>query len=120
MLFVRPSYFLKLTSQSFSLTTPQSQTQGGTRYIPHLTRFWASLAPLELLAAVENELQVQGARVKRVANEPGGGLRCRISALDHRHMPVKGGVIIEPFSTVDGSVGSFCIMERDMVINYCY
>jgi hypothetical protein len=69
--FVHPT-FLKLTSQPFPITTPQSQTQGGTRYIPHLTRFWASLAPLELLVAIGNALQVQGVCVERVADEPGG------------------------------------------------
>lgn len=87
-----------------------SQTQGGTRYTPHLTRFWASIAPLELLAAIENALQGQGVRVKRAAN---GELRCRIGALDNRRVPFKGWVVAEPFSTADGSVGSFCIMQRD-------
>jgi len=90
-----------------------SQTQGGTRYTPHLTRFWASISPLELLAAIENALQVQGVRVKRAADGPNGELRCRIGALDHRRVPFKGWVIAEPFSTADGSVRSFCIMQRD-------
>lgn len=120
MLFVRPSHFLRHTSQSFTLTTLQSQTQGGTRYTPHLTRFWASLAPLELLAAIERALQTQGVGAKRATDGPNGELRCRIGALDHRRVPFKGWVIAEPFSMADGSVGSFCIMQRDEVINYCY
>ena len=63
---------------------------------------------------------MQGIRAKRAANGPDGELRCRIGALDHRHVPYKGWVIVEPFSTVDGSVQSFCIMQRDEVINSCY
>lgn len=90
-----------------------SQTQGGTRYTPHLTRFWASIAPLELLATIESALQMQGVRTKRAADGPDGELRWRIGALDHRRVPFKGWVIAEPFSMADGSVGSFCIMQRD-------
>lgn len=75
---------------------------------------------MELLTAIENALQVQGIRAKRTADEPNGELRCRIGAFDHRRVPYKGWVIIEPFSTVDGSVRSFCIMQRDEVIAYCY
>ena len=40
--------------------------------------------------------------------------------MDRRHVPLKGWVIAEPFSMADGSVGSFCIMQRDEVINYSY
>jgi len=90
-----------------------SQTQGGTRYTPHLTRFWASVAPLELLATIENALRVQDVRTKRAVDGPDGQLRCRIGALDHRRVPFKGWVIVEPFSTPDRSAQSFCIMQRD-------
>jgi len=80
-----------------------------------LTRFWASIAPLELLVVIENALQVQGIRAKRAIDGPNGELRCRIGALDHRRVPFKGWVIVEPFSTADGGVRSFCIMQRDEV-----
>ncbi|KAH9991959.1 CAMK/CAMKL/CHK1 protein kinase [Russula compacta] len=87
-----------------------SQTQGGTRYTPHLTRFWASMAPLELLVAIENALKLQDVRAVRADN---GELRCRIGASDHRRVPFRGWVIVEPFATADGSVRSFCVMQRD-------
>ncbi|KAH9994618.1 CAMK/CAMKL/CHK1 protein kinase [Russula vinacea] len=90
-----------------------SQTQGGTRYTPHLTRFWASISPPELLVAIENALQVQNVRAVRAVNGPSGELRCRIGGIDHRRVPYKGWVIIEPFGTADGSVQSFCMMQRD-------
>lgn len=51
----------------------------------------------------------------QAVNGPNGELRCRIGALDHRRVPYKGWVIVEPFGTADGSVRSFCIMQRDEV-----
>jgi serine/threonine-protein kinase CHEK1 len=114
MLFVRPSY-LEICSTTF--TTPQSQTQGGTRYTPHLTRFWASIAPRELLVVIESALKVQGVRAVRTADGSNGELRCRIGGLDHRHVPFKGWVIIELFDTANGSVRSFSVMQRDEVIH---
>jgi len=117
MLFVRLSY---LEICSTTLTTPQSQTQGGTRYTPHLTRFWASIPPRELLVAIESALRVQGVRVARAVDGSNGELRCRIGGLDHRRMPSKGWVVIESFDTADGSVRSFCLMQRDEVIHRLY
>ncbi|KAI9454195.1 CAMK/CAMKL/CHK1 protein kinase [Russula earlei] len=89
-----------------------SQTQGGTRYTPHLTRFWASVAPPELLDIIESALGVLAVGAARV-DELNGELRCRIGGLDHRRVPFRGWVIIEPFDTADGSVRSFCVMQRD-------
>jgi len=88
-----------------------SQTQGGTRYTPHLTRFWASIAPPELLVAIENALEVQKVRSVQAVNGPNGELRCRIGGFDHRRVQYKGWVIIEPFAKAD--VRSFCVMQRD-------
>ncbi|KAI0300081.1 CAMK/CAMKL/CHK1 protein kinase [Multifurca ochricompacta] len=90
-----------------------SQTQGGTRYTPHLTRFWASIAPPELIVAMERALQGQSVRVVRAGNGPNGEVRCRIGALDARRIPFKGWAIAEPFATADGGVRSFCVMQRD-------
>ena len=58
---------------------------------------------------------MQNVRTVQAVNGPNGELRCRIGALDHRRVPYKGWVIIEPFGTADGSVRSFCIMQRDEV-----
>ena len=58
---------------------------------------------------------MQNVRAVQAVNGPNGELRCRIGALDHRRVPYKGWVIIEPFGTADGSVRSFCIMQRDEV-----
>jgi hypothetical protein len=58
---------------------------------------------------------VQNVRAVRVANGPNGELRCRIGGIDHRRVPYKGWVIIEPFGTADESVQSFCMMQRDEV-----
>ncbi|KAH9003291.1 CAMK/CAMKL/CHK1 protein kinase [Lactarius hatsudake] len=90
-----------------------SQTQGGTRYTPNLTRFWASIAPAELIIAIERGLVGLSVRAVRAPNGPSGELRCRIGAFDARRVPYKGWVIVEPFITADGSVRSFCIMQRD-------
>ena len=58
---------------------------------------------------------MQNVRAVRVANGPNGELRCRIGGIDHRRVPYKGWVIIEPFGTADESVQSFCMMQRDEV-----
>ena len=52
----------------------------------------------------------------RAVNGPNGELRCRIGALDARRVPVKGWAIVESFAMAQGSVRSFCIMQRDEVI----
>ncbi|KAI0288298.1 CAMK/CAMKL/CHK1 protein kinase [Russula brevipes] len=104
MLFVRP---IPLPEACIII----SQTQGGTRYTPHLTRFWASIAPPELLVAIESALEVQKVRSVPAVNGPNGELRCRIGGFDHRRVQYKGWVIIEPFAKAD--VRSFCVMQRD-------
>jgi len=90
-----------------------SQTQGGTRYTPHLTRFWASIPPRELSVAIESALGAQGVRAARAVDDSNGEWRYRVGGLDHRRMPFKGWVIVEPFDTADCSVRSFCLMQRD-------
>jgi hypothetical protein len=58
---------------------------------------------------------MQNVRAVQAVNGSNGELRSRIGALDHRRVPYKGWVIVEPFGTADGSVRSFCIMQRDEV-----
>lgn len=98
------------------LTLLQSQTQGGTRYTPNLTRFWASISQPELIVAIERALEGLSIRAVRAVNGPNGELRCRIGGLDARRVPFKGWAIVESFATAEGSVRSFCIMQRDEVI----
>jgi len=90
-----------------------SQTQGGTRYTPNLTRFWGSIEPPELLSAIESALEGQGVHAVRAGNGPYNELRSRIGGLDHRRVRFKGWVSVETFSTTDRSVRSFCNMQRD-------
>lgn len=90
-----------------------SQTQGGTRYTPNLTRFWASITPPELIVAIERALGGLSVRAVRAVNGPKGELRCRIGASDARRVPYKGWAIVESFATADGSMRSLCIMQRD-------
>lgn len=63
---------------------------------------------------------MQNVRAVRAVNGPSGELRCRIGGIDHRRVPYKGWVIIEPFGTADGSVQSFCMMQRDEVRSHFY
>ena len=98
------------------LTVLQSQTQGGTRYAPNLTRFWASVSPPELIIAIERALGELSVRTVRIENGPSGELRCRIGSFDARRVAYKGWAIVESFVTADGSMRSLCIMQRDQVI----
>lgn len=85
--------------------------------MPHLTRFWASIPPPELIAVIERALERQSIRTVRSVNGPNGELRCRIGALDARRVPFKGWAIVEPFVMANGSARSFCVMQRDEVTN---
>ncbi|KAF8269432.1 kinase-like domain-containing protein [Lactarius quietus] len=90
-----------------------SQTQGGTRYTPNLTRFWASISPPELIVAIEKGLEGLSIRAVRASDGSNGELRCRIGTLDARRVPLKGWAIVESFATAEGSARSLCIMQRD-------
>ncbi|KAF5319490.1 hypothetical protein D9619_008540 [Psilocybe cf. subviscida] len=109
-----------------------SQTQSGSRYTPHLTRFYASLGPSLLVGLVEESLNNLGVRVKPVPrscdrdddqtivssesgrlndNEP---YRLRVGGWDSRRVVFKGWIEIERFTYRDGAMqGSFCVMKRD-------
>jgi serine/threonine-protein kinase Chk1 len=116
----------------------QSQTQSGSRYTPHLTRFYASLGPSLLVGLIEESLTNLGVRVKPVprscdnssaedddqtivsgaaANRSGSDnepYRLRVGGWDSRRVMFKGWIEIERFTYRDGAMhGSFCVMKRD-------
>ncbi|KAF8060725.1 kinase-like domain-containing protein [Lyophyllum atratum] len=91
-----------------------SQTQSGSRYTPHLTRFYASLGHTLLMPLIQESLEALNVRCKAAppVEGPDGPLRLRIGGYDARKMMFKGWVDVEKF-TYRGSVGSYCIMQRD-------
>lgn len=94
----------------------QSQTQSGNRYTPHLTRFYAALGHTLLLPLIQESLEALNVRCKAAPSGPekDAPLRLRIGGYDRRKVMFKGWVNVENF-TYRGSVGSFCVMQRDVV-----
>ncbi|TFK64215.1 Pkinase-domain-containing protein [Pluteus cervinus] len=96
-----------------------SQTQSGSRYTPHLTRFYASLGPALLMTLIIESLESMGVKCKQApkneqpGNENSDALRLRIGGYDRRKVVYKGWVILEKFS-YRSSNGSFCVMQRDV------
>ncbi|KAJ7017039.1 kinase-like domain-containing protein [Mycena alexandri] len=88
-----------------------SQTQSGTRYTPHLTRFYASLPPDQLMPLVQSGLSSLGVTC-REAPPSSSALRLRIGGQDARKETFRGWVEVEPFE-YHGSHGSFCVMQKD-------
>ncbi|KAJ6584208.1 CAMK/CAMKL/CHK1 protein kinase [Mycena sp. CBHHK59/15] len=88
-----------------------SQTQSGSRYTPHLTRFYASLPPEPLMSLVRDSVQALGVTC-RDAPPNEGALRLRIGGQDQRKEVFRGWVEIENF-VYRGSSGSFCVMQKD-------
>ncbi|KAH8109952.1 CAMK/CAMKL/CHK1 protein kinase [Phellopilus nigrolimitatus] len=91
-----------------------SQTQTGKRYTPHLTRFYSSLSPDELMTLTIGALEKLGVKTKQAQPEPSSPecLRLRVGGFDVRKEMFKGWVEIEPF-VYRGEEGSFCVMQRD-------
>ncbi|KAF8883805.1 kinase-like domain-containing protein [Infundibulicybe gibba] len=87
-----------------------SQTQSGNRYTPHLTRFYASLAPPLLTDLIHESLQELKVKCKNASTD--STWRLRIGGYDRRKVLFKGWVDVEPFS-YRGQSGSFCVMQRD-------
>ncbi|KAJ7440769.1 kinase-like domain-containing protein [Mycena galericulata] len=87
-----------------------SQTQSGTRYTPHLTRFYASLPPTDLLPFVRDGLASLGVTCREAP--PSTVLRIRIGGQDTRKEVFRGWVEIEAFE-YHGAQGSFCVMQKD-------
>ncbi|CCM05307.1 uncharacterized protein FIBRA_07521 [Fibroporia radiculosa] len=96
-----------------------SQTQGGTRYTPHLTRFYAKLGPHIMLPLIEEALTNLGVKWKSavevdVVQSSGVTkvLRMRIGGYDKRKLLYKGWVELEHFSRGE-TEGTYCLMQRD-------
>lgn len=96
----------------------QSQTQSGKRYTPHLTRFYASLAPPLLMTLIKESLEGLGVKCKSNTKDTGtedaSTLRLRVGGYDRRKMMFKGWVEVERFRYREKE-GSFCVMQRDEV-----
>jgi len=93
-----------------------SQTQSGQRYTPHLTRFYSSLPPTELMRLIHDALQALGVKCKPAEPSPSDSstllLRLRVGGFDRRKEMFKGWVEVEDF-VYRGQEGSFCVMQRD-------
>lgn len=131
LLFVRPSFAGSLPLTSSNGLFPQSQTQSGSRYTPHLTRFYASLPPHDLLTACDEVLRSFGCKTKLHPSNPPRpsedmsdsdktdteeriSVKCRVGGLDARRVQFKGYVEVESFAR-NGYSGSFCVFRRDEV-----
>ncbi|KAF9261767.1 CAMK/CAMKL/CHK1 protein kinase [Marasmius fiardii PR-910] len=94
-----------------------SQTQSGTRYTPHLTRFYAKLGPGIFFDILLESLADLGVDCRLDKNPPTGLLRARIGQHDRRGQPLKGWLVVESFQTTDHDGrevdGSFVVMARD-------
>ncbi|KAF8679445.1 CAMK CAMKL CHK1 protein kinase [Rhizoctonia solani] len=95
-----------------------SQTQGGTRYTPALTRFYAALSPDEFLPILVTALQGDGVKCAKGDDnsdpEHPGRVSFRIGGLDRRREQFRGTIELEPFRLVDrGLDGSFVVMTRE-------
>ena len=97
----------------------QSQTQSGRRYTPHLTRFYASILPENLMKEIIAAVAALGVKSKPAAPEPSAPerLRLRVGGYDLRKQMFKGWIEVEPF-VYQGAEGSFCVMQRDQVRSF--
>ncbi|KAL1939250.1 hypothetical protein VTO73DRAFT_10053 [Trametes versicolor] len=97
-----------------------TQTQPGTRfrYTPHLTRFFAALAPHALLPLLQEALDSFGAKYNPPRECPPGepdmpAVRMRIGGRDRRKLHMKGYLEIDPFQKGEYK-GSFVVLARDV------
>ncbi|EAU93582.1 CAMK/CAMKL/CHK1 protein kinase [Coprinopsis cinerea okayama7 len=88
-----------------------SQTQSGPRYVPNLTRFYASAPPTVLMPLIQETLEGMNVKCKL---DPRSKmvLLLRIGGYDKRKLKFRGWVNVESFSK-HGYEGSFCGMARD-------
>ncbi|KAJ7651929.1 CAMK/CAMKL/CHK1 protein kinase [Mycena rosella] len=89
-----------------------SQTQSGTRYTPHLTRFYAGIPPDQLFPLVGEDLSALGVTCREAPPGEGGALRLRIGGQDARKEVFRGWVQLESFE-YRGAQGAFCVMQKD-------
>ncbi|QRV91004.1 Serine/threonine-protein kinase [Ceratobasidium sp. AG-Ba] len=95
-----------------------SQTQGGTRYTPSLTRFYARISPDQFLPVLVGALQAKGVKCAKGTddNNPDhpGRVSFRIGGLDRRKEQFRGTIELEPFHLVDSGLdGCFVVMSRE-------
>ncbi|KAF9030295.1 Pkinase-domain-containing protein [Hymenopellis radicata] len=90
-----------------------SQTQSGSRYTPHLTRFYAGVPPALLINLVQESLTSMGFKTKAAPQTSESQYRLRVGGFDRRKEAFKGWVDVEGF-VYRGSEGSFCVMKRDV------
>lgn len=92
-----------------------SQTQVGMRYIPQLTRFYATVPPDELMQRVLAALASLPGKIKSQerAPEPPRAAIARVGGYDARREVFKGFVEIEQL-VIKGSLLSLCIFRRDV------
>ncbi|KAJ7127342.1 kinase-like domain-containing protein [Mycena filopes] len=88
-----------------------SQTQSGIRYTPHLTRFYASLPPDQLMPLIQSGLSSLAVTCRQ-APPSSTALRLRVGGQDARKETFRGWVEVEAFE-YHGSHGSFCVMQKD-------
>ncbi|EPS95084.1 hypothetical protein FOMPIDRAFT_1054474 [Fomitopsis schrenkii] len=97
-----------------------SQTQGGRRYQPHLTRFYAGLMPPLMLPLIEDALTKFGVKWKPaqevIMEDPDGTetpvWRMRIGGHDARRLLYKGWIHLEHFK-IGKYEGTYCVFARD-------
>ncbi|KIJ56439.1 hypothetical protein M422DRAFT_23706 [Sphaerobolus stellatus SS14] len=92
-----------------------SQTQNGTRYCPHLTRFYGTISPADLMDRLLLLLNGFGVKYqpRQHDNDPEGRV-VKIGGYDKRKERFTGYVEVENFSWAGGECkGSFCVMRRD-------
>ncbi|EPQ51677.1 Pkinase-domain-containing protein [Gloeophyllum trabeum ATCC 11539] len=93
-----------------------SQTQNGRRYTPHLTRFYCSIPPHDLMPLIQQSLEDLGITFKLKPQDQSPSapdvIRLRIGGYDRRKEMFKGWVDVERYA-YNNVECSFCIMQRD-------
>ena len=118
------SSYVSLICVVFTYRHPfQSQTQSGTRYTPHLTRFYSSLSPSLLISLIKEYLESQRVQCRSLpppTSERGTDVyKLRVGGQDLRRERFKGWVEVEKF-TWNGGDGSFCLMRKDEVHSFLF
>ena len=86
------------------------------RYIPQLTRFYASAEPNGLKEHILDALTGLPGKIKYQERSPQSPttILLRVGGYDARREPWKGFIEIEPFPSREHGMLSLCIMKRDL------
>ena len=86
------------------------------RYIPQLTRFYASAEPTELKERMFAALTGLPGKIKYQERSPQSPttILLRVGGYDARREPWKGFIEIKPFPSREHGMLSLCIMKRDL------